>query len=183
MPMRPISLVRALFGAQITQHGWAGLCVAAALVWPVAPAWAQTAAATPLPAWHPLVGLWQSVVRVPSAAPDGDTPGKGAPGKSAPKACRETLDYRANRIRLGTSGQEITRSAFTVTPGKSAAGFYRLSDTVLASNGKADCAGDVHAATDDTTVRFVQFSPQRDQFIVCKDESLAACFGPFRRQP
>jgi hypothetical protein len=30
-------------------------------------------------------------------------------------------------------------------------------------------------------IRFIQFSPKRDQFIVCKAATLEACFGPLKR--
>ena len=164
--------------------------IAGALLLPGASAVAQTISTSPaaavtalLPPAHPLLGLWQSTVAVPAtpstpaaqAANDANNQSKG-------KACRETLDYRASQIRLGTSASEITRATFTVALSPSRAGFYRLSETILASNGNADCAGDLHAASDETRVQFVQFSPRQDRFIICKDESLAACFGPFDRQ-
>jgi hypothetical protein len=93
------------------------------------------------------------------------------------------MDFRANRILLTNSGAEITRASFDVSAIAGPEGFYRLAQTVLAANGKPDCAGDLHSTTDDTLVRFIQFSPQNDQFIVCQSASLAACFGPFRKQP
>ena len=62
-------------------------------------------------------------------------------------------------------------------------GFYRLSETVTQSNDKPDCAGDVHPAGGEPVTRFVQFSPKHDQFIVCKQEELKACYGPLKRMP
>lgn len=145
----------------------------AALLLHAAATFAQSAAsAITVPKAHPILGVWQSSVQVAAAG-----------GKSATRACPETLDYRASNIRLGTSGKEITRATFTIGNTATKTGFYRLTETVLASNGKPDCAGDVHEAKDDTEVRFIQFSPKRDQFIVCRAESLAECFGPFARQP
>lgn len=127
---------------------------------------------------HPLVGMWRSAVLVaPAAAASG-----AAPSDRKPVACTETLDFRANLIRLGTSGSEITRATYDVSVQASADGFYRLAQTVLEANGLPDCAGDLHSKADDTLVRFIQFSPQKDQFIVCRSGSLMACFGPFRRQ-
>ena len=60
-------------------------------------------------------------------------------------------------------------------------GFYRLVETVTESNGKRDCSGDLHEASGEPLTRFIQLSPKRDQFIVCKKEELKACFGPLRR--
>ncbi|MEO7887674.1 MAG: hypothetical protein ABIR76_13140 [Polaromonas sp.] len=114
---------------------------------------------------HPLVGTWSWTL----------------PGKE--KACTETWQYHANGTRLTTSGEEVTRGDYNITAAPSAQGFYRLSDTVTESNGKRDCSRDLHEASDPPAVRFIQFSPKQDQFIVCKAESLEACFGPFRRVP
>ncbi len=62
-------------------------------------------------------------------------------------------------------------------------GFYRVAETVIEANGKPDCSGDLHEVSGEPVTRFIQFSPKRDQFIVCKEESLKACFGPFKRSP
>lgn len=169
--MRPIDFLLSLW-----PQSFAVASVAAALILtlPAVAAVSKVDPASKLAANQPLVGLWQSVIQ---------SQGGVAPNKGGATTCRETLDYRVNHIRLGASGKEITRATFDVSATPSAAGFYRVTETVLASNGKVDCAGDVHAATDNTVVRFFQFSPKHDQFIVCKSESLAACFGPFVRQP
>ncbi len=47
-------------------------------------------------------------------------------------------------------------------------------------NGKADCAGNV-AKPGNTVTQFVQFDASGSVFIMCADESLDACIGPFRR--
>ncbi len=121
-------------------------------------------AAEPLPpALHPLTGSWSWTL----------------PGKS----CTERLDYRANGTRLGSSGEERTQSRYDITAIPSLLGFYRLSETVTDSNGQRDCAGDLHAAPGEPVTRFIQFSPKKDQLIVCREESLKACFGPLKRMP
>jgi hypothetical protein len=121
---------------------------------PVAPA---------VPAQHPIVGSWTWTL----------------PGK----ACAETYKYRANGTRTGSSGEEFTLSNYEITPIPSLLGFYRLVETVTNGNGKPDCSGDRHEASDQRVTRFIQFSPKLDQFIVCKAESLQACFGPLKRAP
>ncbi len=110
---------------------------------------------------HPLTGTWSWTL----------------PGK----ACNETLQYRPNGSRLATSGEEVTDADYQVTPLPGAAGFYRLTETVTQTNGKRDCYGDLHESSDEPVTRFIQFSPRQDQFIVCKAETLEACFGPLRR--
>lgn len=105
------------------------------------------------------------------------------PGKS----CAETWQYRANGTRQGTSGEEVTQGSYEIPRVPGLLGFYRLTETVTTSNGKRDCSGDLHQNPEDgateSVTRFIQFSPQRDQFIVCKAESLQACFGPLKRVP
>lgn len=137
-----------------------------------------TAQTTAMPASHPLLGAWRSTVML---APAAVAPSEAtSAGKAV--ACTETMDFRANHIRLATSGPEVTRATYDVSTKPSADKFYRLAQTILEANDKPDCAGDLHSKTDDTLVRFIQFSPQKDQFIVCQTASLAACFGPYRRQ-
>jgi hypothetical protein len=123
---------------------------------------APAAVATP----HPLAGRWTWTL------PD--------------KSCTETLVYSAgnngtNGTRQGSSGEEVTQSRYDVSAMPSLLGFYRLTETVTQSNGKTDCSGDLHEATGKPVTRFVQFSPKKDLLIVCKEESLQACFGPLKR--
>ena len=123
-------------------------------------------AAEPLPstrAPHPLIGSWSWTL----------------PGKS----CTEQLHYRANGTRQGSSGEETTKSSYEVTALPSLLAFYRLSETVTDSNGKRDCSGDLHNATGEPVIRFIQFSPKKDQLIICREETLKACFGPLKRLP
>jgi hypothetical protein len=131
------------------------LCAVSAQVRAADPATAQKADG------HPIIGKWAWSVT----------------GKS----CHETLQYRADGTRLGASGEEITEAQFQITPKPSLFGFYRLTETLTAANGKRDCAGDLHVAGDESITRFVQFSPKHDLLIVCRTESLQACYGPLRR--
>jgi hypothetical protein len=121
-----------------------------------APNYAQGAQAP-----HPIVGKWT--------------------WKLQGKACTETYEYRANGSRSGSSGEEVVQSSYEITPLPSLLGFYRLVETVTTGNAKRDCSGDLHEASDPPVTRFLQFNPKRDQFIICKAESLQACFGPLKR--
>ena len=125
---------------------------------------AQAAQSLPtLPAQHPLAGSWSWAL----------------PGKQ----CTENLQYRANGTRQGSSGEEVTQSSYEVSAKPSLLGFYRLTETVTEGNGKKDCSGDLHEAPGEPVTRFIQFSPKKDQLIVCREESLKACFGPLKRAP
>ncbi|SFB94525.1 hypothetical protein SAMN05216344_10629 [Polaromonas sp. OV174] len=123
---------------------------------------APSAAAT-LPAAHPLIGSWSWTL----------------PGKQ----CAETWKFRANGTRTSRSGEEITQSRYELSPVPSLLGYYRLVETVSESNGKRDCSGDLHEVSDEAVTHYIQLSPKRDQLIVCKEESLKACFGPLKRKP
>ncbi|WP_411883187.1 hypothetical protein [Polaromonas sp. YR568] len=136
----------------------AALLCGAATAQPAKPA-APKSPATATP--HPLIGTWSWTL----------------PGKQ----CSETWRYRADGRRLGTSGEEVTQGDYQVPAQPTSAGFYALTETVTNSNGKRDCSGDLHADGDESVLRFIQFSPKRDQFIVCKTASLEACFGPLKR--
>ena len=98
-------------------------------------------------------------------------------------ACTETLQFRGDGTRIGTSGDEATEAQYQITPKPSLLGFYRLSETLTAANGKRDCSGDLHAAGEEIVTQYVQFSPKHDLLIVCKTESLQVCYGPLRRVP
>lgn len=95
----------------------------------------------------------------------------------------ETWQYGTNGNRQVNSGDEVSRADYEIPSRPSLLGFYRLVETVTQSNGKPDCAGDLHEASGDSVTRFIQLSPKRDQMIVCKEESLKACFGPLKRLP
>jgi len=112
---------------------------------------------------HPLSGVWSWTL----------------PGTS----CSESLHYRTDGMRESRSGEEVTLSRYEVSALPGLTGFYRVTETVTESNAKADCAGDLHAAPGEAVIRFIQFSPRRDQLLVCREESLKACYGPLRRLP
>ena len=130
-----------------------------------------------------LVVAIQAIAAEPVVAPPlGTHPISGKWTWTLPgKACTETVEYSTSGKRLGTSGEDVLESEFQITPTPSLLGFYRVVETVTQSNGKPDCAGDVHAAPGDSVTRFIQLSPKLDQMIVCREESLKACFGPLKR--
>ena len=151
------------------------LSVFTALTLTLLGSFASAHAAAPLPsappsvgpsnaqAQHPIVGSWTWKL----------------PGK----ACAETYEYRANGSRAGSSGEEIVQGSYEISPLPSLLGFHRLVETVTTGNGKRDCSGDLHEASSPPDTRFIQFNPKRDQVIVCKAESLQACFGPLKKAP
>lgn len=149
------ALLSALFGSFTTAQAAGPL--------PSAPIAATPNNAQGAQAQHPLVGSWSWKL----------------PGK----ACTESYEYRANGSRAGSSGEEVVQGTYEITPLPSLLGFHRLVETVTTSNDKRDCSGDLHEASSPPVTRFIQFNPKRDQFIICKAESLQACFGPLKRAP
>lgn len=97
--------------------------------------------------------------------------------------CTETLHYKADGNVLATSAESVVEWSYKVTPEPSAKGFYKVVEQAVRVNGKKDCYGDVMADSGATDVRYLQFSPAGSQMIVCKSESLDACFGPLRKAP
>ena len=131
------------------------------------------------------VGAASSIAADPASAPAADAHpviGKWI-WKLHSNACTETLQFRGDGSRFGASGGEVTEAQYQITPKPSLLGFYRLTETLTVANGQRDCSGDLHAAGEDRTTRYVQFSPKHDLLIVCKTESLKACYGPLRRTP
>ncbi len=119
---------------------------------------ASAADATPI---HPIVGTWNWQLYG---------------GK-----CLETLQYRADGVMLSTSGDAVTEWRYTLGTALSARGFYKLMETSVRQNGKKDCSGDVVDETGTEAEKFIQLSPAKDRLLVCKTESLTACYGPLQR--
>jgi len=135
-------------------------CLAAVLA-ASATARAQDVRATPLPQGHPLVGAWRF-----------DVPGTN---------CHEIYDIRADGTMNVTSGSQAASSVFEISPAPSAKGFYKWMDKIVTDNGKPDCMGSVmelgHMATN-----FIVVLPSRRQFLMCPQEEMSTCVGPFKKE-
>ena len=79
-----------------------------------------------------------------------------------------------------TSGEEVAESEFRIAAKPSRNGFYEWVDTIVKDNGKKDCSGQITDVGRKTT-NYVRFDPAAQRFVVCRAESLDACFGPLRR--
>lgn len=109
---------------------------------------------------HPIIGRWTITL------PDG--------------SCSETYTFRPDGTTLVTSAEEIAESVFEISAKPGATGFYKWTDRVVKDNGKKDCSGEI-TAVGHTAVNYLQFNRSGDIFIMCADESLDRCIGPFRR--
>jgi hypothetical protein len=127
----------------------------------LAPAAAPARAAAPA-ASHPRLGIW--ILALPQLG------------------CSETYHFRGDGTTLVKSAQEISESEFIVAEKPSAKGFYKLEDRIVKDNGKQDCSGEVMQIGTRAT-NYLRFHPSGARFVMCRDESMEACIGPFERMP
>lgn len=119
-----------------------------------------SAAGTPLSENHPIIGTW--VFHIPDIE------------------CVETYSYRSNGTTLTTSAEEVSEGEYTISDEPGPGGFYKYADTVVKDNGKKDCSGEITKVGEKSSF-FIRFLQGGEEFIMCKAESLDACFGPFIR--
>ena len=111
---------------------------------------------------HPLLGIW--VLTIPQLG------------------CSETYHFRGDGTTLVTSADEVSESEFTVAEQPSAKGFYKLEDKIVKDNGKQDCSGEIMKPGTRVT-NYLRFHPSGARFVMCRDETMEACIGPFERMP
>ena len=111
-------------------------------------------------AGHPLLGIW--VLHVPHST------------------CTETYRYRADGTSLVISRLEVSESEYHVPAQPDAQGFYVLDDRVVKNNGKEDCSGET-VKVGAAVRNYLRFHPSGDMFLMCFQESMGSCIGPFRR--
>lgn len=130
----------------------------------------------------PAALLLLSVLSGPSlAAPAADHPILGIWRLSLPElGCSETYRFRGDGTTLVTSAEEVSESEFDIPDKPSAKGFYRLDDRITRDNGKKDCSGMIMKVGTRAT-NFIRFHPSGTLFLMCQDESMESCIGPFER--
>jgi hypothetical protein len=109
---------------------------------------------------HPILGIWK--LSIPQIG------------------CSETYHFRGDGTSLVTSADEVSESEFRIPSKPSAKGFYKLEDKIVKDNGKKDCAGEITKVGTRAT-NFVRFHPSGALFLMCADETMQACIGPFER--
>ncbi|KQQ96778.1 hypothetical protein [Massilia sp. Leaf139] len=118
-------------------------------------------AAPPAPAAnHPILGIWRL------ALPE--------------LRCVETYRFRGDGTTLVTSKEEISESEYRIPDKPSPKGFYKLEDRIVKDNGKQDCSGEIMEVGTQAT-NFLRFHPSGALFLMCSDETMEACIGPFER--
>jgi hypothetical protein len=118
------------------------------------------AAAPEPPPHHPLLGIWK--LSLPEIG------------------CLETYRFRGDGTSLVTSAGEISESEFRIPAEPSSKGFYKLEDRIVKDNGKKDCVGQITKVGTKAT-NFLRFHPSGALFLMCADETMDSCIGPFER--
>jgi hypothetical protein len=136
----------------------AGMLLSLVAILPPAQA-APPAPSAPIPN-HPILGIWRL------ALPE--------------LHCVETYRFRGDGTTLVTSKDEISESEFRIPDKPSAKGFYKLEDRIVKDNGKQDCSGEIMKVGTQAT-NFLRFHPSGALFLMCSDETMEACIGPFER--
>jgi hypothetical protein len=115
------------------------------------------------------------------AAPAADHPILGIWKLALPELrCSETYRFRGDGTTLVTSAEEISESEYSIPDKPSAKGFYRLEDRIVKDNGKKDCAGAIMKPGTRAT-NYIRFHPSKAIFLMCADETMNTCIGPFER--
>ena len=109
---------------------------------------------------HPILGIWRL------ALPE--------------LHCVETYRFRGDGTTLVTSKDEISESEFRIPDKPNAKGFYKLEDRIVKDNGKKDCSGEIMKVGTRAT-NFLRFHPSGALFLMCSDETMERCIGPFER--
>ena len=118
-------------------------------------------AAGPAPAAnHPILGIWR--LSLPQLS------------------CSETYRFRGDGTTLVTSAEEVSESEYRIPDKPNASGFYKLEDRIVKDNGKKDCSGEIMKVGTEAT-NFIRFHPSGALFLMCRDETMQACIGPFKR--
>jgi hypothetical protein len=112
------------------------------------------------PPHHPILGIWK--LALPEIG------------------CLETYRFRGDGTSLVTSAEEISESEFRIPAQPSSKGFYKLEDRIVKDNGKKDCVGQITKVGTKAT-NFLRFHPSGALFLMCADETMDSCIGPFER--
>jgi hypothetical protein len=95
-------------------------------------------------------------------------------------ACHERYHFRPDGILHVTSAEEVAESAYEISAKPSAKGFYQLTDKILRDNGKPDCGGETMTVGHEA-INYIRFHPDGRSFVMCAEEEIGTCAGPFRR--
>jgi len=122
---------------------------------------AEDVVRTPLPPDHPLIGTWR--IELESVQ------------------CHEIYDVRADGTTRAYSAEELSESEFELSLAPSAKGYYKWVDKITSDNGKPDCMGSI-TEVGEVATNYILLDPSGKMFLMCKEENLSTCIGPFVRE-
>ncbi len=120
---------------------------------------AQSVTRAPLPAGHPLIGVWRI---------------------DLPNGCYEEYEMRSDGTKLSRSDEERNESEFEISLNPSDKGFYKWTDKITKGNGRPDCGGSV-TELGHVAVNYVRLHPSGRRYLLCEAEDMNSCFAEFRR--
>jgi len=97
------------------------------------------------------------------------------------KGCTDTLSFGSDGAFSSTSGKETLEGSYSVEGPPNVNAPFTVVRTIKSGNGRPDCAGKVSASVGKTDTKYVAFSPQLNEMIVCSSPTTAQCFGPLKR--
>ena len=97
------------------------------------------------------------------------------------KGCADTYTFRSDGTYSSTSGKEALEGIYSVEGPPSVNAPFKVGRTINSGNGRPDCGGQVSASVGRTDTRYVAFSPQLNEMIVCLTPTTAQCLGPLKR--
>jgi hypothetical protein len=109
---------------------------------------------------HPILGIWQ--IQVPGST------------------CVETYRFRSDGTSMVTSNHEVSENEYQIRAQPDDKGFYAWDDRIVKNNGKEDCGGEI-MPVGDVVHKFLKFAPSGNLFLMCFEETMGSCIGPFRR--
>lgn len=110
---------------------------------------------------HPVIGYWKAIV------PE--------------TTCVESYLFNADGTAIFTSGNEQSEVNYEVAQQPDINGFFKLTHTVLKTNGGKDCTNEVPEVRV-KTISYLLFKPDGTAFVSCDTESetMELCFGPMQ---
>jgi hypothetical protein len=88
-------------------------------------------------------------------------------------ACPERFSYRNDGLVMMQSGEERLVKTYVISG--TASGMYRVSSTVKATNGKADCRGELSPVGSKSIVFLIP--TKRGGFMTCSSQDPTTCYG------
>jgi hypothetical protein len=97
------------------------------------------------------------------------------------KSCADTHTFRSDGTFSSTSGTEALEGSYSVEGPPNVNAPFKVVRTINSGNGRPDCGGKVSTGVGKADTRYVAFSPQLNEMIVCSSPTTAQCLGPFKR--